>query len=258
MTLHPKRFAKHLAAVLPPGLRRALRRRYYLRIVRAHTESDWEWSPFIKPLVPPGSLVVDIGANVGYLSGLLARWVGPTGRVVSVEPIPATFDALSASMKTLYPDTVTTVQSCVSHREGKVTMAVPEYAEGGSNYYESRIVESEEGQTTYTVPATTLDLLLHDRNPNATPAFIKIDVEGHELAVIQGGMDVLARHHPPLLIEVAGDPDEEGSDAAELINLLGSLGYTPHGIKEDRLQPRKAGDAAVDYLFLRAGGEKQE
>lgn len=250
-----KRLSKRVSTLLPVSLRRALRRRYYLRIVKNYRESDWEWSPYIKPLVPSGSLIIDVGANVGYLSGLFAQWMGASGRVLSVEPIPATYDALSYSMRKLFSSSVTTIQSCVSDREGEVAMHVPEYAEGGANYYESRIVDANASAASnpITVPATTLDALIGARNP----AFIKIDVEGHELAVIKGGAEFLSKHHPPLLIEVAGDPDEKDSNAAELFGLLESFGYMPHVIKCGRLELWTAGDKAVDYLFVLAGCEKK-
>ncbi len=210
----------------------------------------------MKPLIPVGGNVIDIGANVGYLSGLFARWVGAEGRVTSFEPIPATFDALSSSMRTLFPQTVTTIQSCVSDREGEVTMAVPDYAGGGANYYESHIIDAAAGAdkdsgATFTVPATTLDLITRDR---PVPDFIKIDVEGHELSVIRGGAAFFARHQPPLLIEVAGDPDEEGSDAAALIATLAGWGYAPMVVKDGKLVGRVTGDKAVDYLFVAGGG----
>jgi FkbM family methyltransferase len=250
MSFDYKKIVLRLKRFIPPVCLRALRRRYYLRVVKSHTDADWEWSAFIKPLVPTGSQVLDIGANVGYLSGLFARWVGPSGRVVSVEPIPATYDALSSSMKHLYPNTVTAIQCCVSDTPGEVTMSVPTYEGGGENYYESRIVDpgSASGAHQFRVSATTLDLLVHDLHPNL--AFIKIDVEGHELAVIKGGSEYLSHNHPPLLIEVAGNPDESGSISAQLIAMLAAWDYHPHLIKNKMLQVRKAGDQSVDYLFL--------
>jgi FkbM family methyltransferase len=254
MSFFLKHSAQKISGALPPALRRALRRRYYLHIVKKYAESDWEWTPFIKPLISPGSQVLDIGANVGYLSGLFARWVGPSGRVVSVEPIPATYDALSCNMKKLHPKTVTTVQSCVSDRVGEVVMAVPEYADGGANYYESRIVGSGTiGEANhFKVQATTLDLLIRNPNLNLNPnlSLIKIDVEGHELSVIKGGAEFLANHHPPLLIEVSGNPDEQGAATAELFAILVGWGYDPYLIRKNALEVRQVGDRSVDYLFL--------
>lgn len=242
---------KKIVRVLPAPVQSLLKRNYYLKVVRNYRPADWEWTSFVQPLIPSGSTVLDIGANVGYLSGLFARWVGPTGRVVSLEPIPATFDALSESMKKLYPERVTTIQSCVSDRTGTLTMAVPDYEGGGANYYESRIIDKPgNASNTYHVPATTLDVLVNNYQLN--PAFIKIDVEGHERSVVNGGTDFFACHQPPVLIEVAGNPDDAESTAAVLFADLAKWGYVPHLIKNGKLVARSPGDKSVDYLFLAA------
>jgi FkbM family methyltransferase len=247
-----KKIVTALKRCLPNPWLRCLRRRYYLRVVKNYSENDWEWTPFIKPLITAGSQVLDVGANVGYLSGLFARWVGDSGKIVSVEPIPATYDALSSSMQRLFPGIVTTLQCCLSDAPGVVTMSVPEYEGGGENYYESRIIgsDSADGLNQHQVRATTLDHIAGDLD--LTPAFVKIDVEGHELAVIRGGLKFISQHHPPLLIEVAGDPDQHGGSAAQLFGELASLEYVPCLIKNGKLLKREPGDKSIDYLFLHA------
>ncbi|HMP91025.1 MAG TPA: FkbM family methyltransferase [Kiritimatiellia bacterium] len=236
---------------LPRGVQRELRRRYYLRVVKNYRAADWEWMPVVTPLIPRGGHVLDIGANVGYLSRIFADIVGIGGRVVSVEPIPDTFDVLRHSMKTLHPDIVTTLPLCISDRAGEVYMAVPKYAGGGENYYESRIVTDDKGHDgqLYRVKASTLSAEV--ARLGLMPDFIKIDVEGHELAVIRGGANFFARKQPPLLIEVASNPDEAGTSASELFDLLGSHGYLAHVLDKGVLRLRQSGDQSVDYLFLK-------
>jgi len=250
MSVLLKKIAVNLQGHLPASWHQALRRRYYLQVVKRFSEADWEWSSVIKPMIPAGGRVLDIGANVGYLSGLFARWVGIGGKVVSVEPIPATYDVLKHSMNVLYPGIVNTLQCCVSDTPGEATMAVPKYDDGRENYYESRIVstDSNAAKGQFKVPATTLELLLNKVNMNS-PSLIKIDVEGHELAVINGGAKYLTENHPPLLIEVAGDPDVPGSSADQLFSTLAKWGYTPHLIRNGMLVSRAPGDKSVDYFF---------
>lgn len=246
--------AGRLAGWLPASWRRVLRRRYYVRVVEAHTPADWEWSPFILPLIPAGGHVLDIGANVGYLSKLFAQRAGAGGRVVSVEPIPATYDVLANNMRTLFPATVTTLACCVSDRPGEVAMTVPRYEGGGENYYESHIVTdpADAASGLIRVPARTMAQIIDEQG--LRPDFIKIDVEGHELAVIQGAADYLSRHRPPLLIEVAGDPDQAGAPAARLFDVLNGWGYRPRVIRDGRLDDRRTGDRSVDYLFVAESG----
>lgn len=251
MSLLKNSLIQKVVGLLPGAWCRALRRIYYIRIVRNYTEDKWEWSGVVKPMISPGTQVLDIGANVGYLSGLFARWAGPEGRVVSVEPIPATYDVLSASMKKLYPQTATAIQCCVSDQAGDVTMSVPDYEDGGRNYYESHIVTQEEdnpADASFQVKAVTLDEII--KQQDLTPGFIKIDVEGHELSVIRGGAEFLTQKKPPLLIEVSGSPDDQSSTAYSLFNELSNYGYKAHTLEHDAIRPRKTGDVEVDYLFL--------
>jgi len=250
MSLLKNSLVQKIIGFLPGAWCRALRRIYYIRIVRNYTEDKWEWSGIIKPIVSPGSQVLDIGANVGYLSGLFARWAGPVGRVVSVEPIPATYDVLSASMKKLYPQTSTTIQCCVSDQAGDVTMSVPDYEDGGRNYYESHIITGEENPSdaSFSVKALTLNEIVEQLN--LTPGFIKIDVEGHELSVIKGGADFLATHQPPLLIEISGNPDDQSSSAYALFEELSQNGYKAYTLENEIVRLRNAGDVEVDYLFM--------
>lgn len=240
-----------LQGLLPPGLRRLIRRRYYRGIVASYTDADWEWSPVIRSLVQPGDQVLDVGANVGYLSGLFARWVGPSGRVVSVEPIPDTHDALASSMATLFPGRVTVFQACVSDRPGTVTMDVPVGADGRENFYESRIRTGADsvlpGARSFTVEAVTLDDLV--RREKLRPAFVKIDVEGHEETALHGAPNLLAGQ-PALLIEVAGDPDAADTPAHRLFDLLATAGYQALTLAAGVCRPRQSGDRAVDYLFV--------
>src|SRR5256885_3938049 len=73
------------------------------------------------------------------------------------------------------------------------------------------------------VDVTTLDeFFAGDRKP---PHFLKIDVEGHELSVLEGGRRTLALHHPTILVECEARHGSHG-DIRPVFNLLGSLAYT--------------------------------
>jgi len=240
---------------LPASCRLRLRRSYYLQVVANFREADWEWTPVIRKIVTPGSHILDVGANVGYLSKLFAEWVGPSGRIVSVEPIPDTFASLEYSMNKLYRGRVTTLACCMSDQPGSVRMVVPTYEQGGENFYESHIESGEKKQNAgrhFTVQASTIDLVC--KETGLTPVFIKIDVEGHEGAVVRGAAHMLSTRQPPLLIEVAGNPDDSSGSAHEMFLLLRKWGYVPLMLENGRCRERKTGDVAVDYLFVHESG----
>jgi hypothetical protein len=136
-------------------------------------------------------------------------------------------------------------------------MQVPAYPEGGDNYYESRIADRPAGGVmerqaaagrSYDVEAARLDTLL---GGNERPIrFVKIDVEGHELAVLRGASALLRRDRPALLVEVSGDPDAERGPAHELFALLAGLGYGAWWFDGAKLSKRRPGDRSTNWFFL--------
>ena len=92
------------------------------------------------------------------------------------------------------------------------------------------------------VATTTLDAFFADqpRGPN----FLKIDVEGHELAVLHGGRETLEAHRPTLLIECEARHRPDG-DVRPVFDLLESLGYQGTFFHNGRRRPLAEFDPAV-------------
>lgn len=236
---------------LPPAVRRRVRQHYYARLAAGFAPDRWPYSAVVARLVRPGDCVADVGANIGCITKVLSSFVGDSGSVFSFEPVFETFGFLETTVRRLHLRNVRAFRVALSSENRSGTMGVPSYSAGGGNIYESRVVQdgSVAGlERTEPVTLRTLDSLFDESHP--PPTFVKIDVEGHELEVVSGAMQVLRRGHPSLLIEVAGDPDAEGSSAHRLIALLASAGYTAYRWEAGRLRPRKVGDEAVDLLFL--------
>lgn len=239
--------------LVPRAAQRRLKRWYYPRLLRRWSEARWPEARIVRRLVAPGDHVVDAGANIGYISLLLSRIVGPQGVVHSFEPVPATFELLANNLRVLGLANVRARQAAVSDAPGRARMTTPEYADGGENLYESRLVEGSEAGTCE-VEVVRLDAALGQDARRVT--FVKVDVEGHELAALRGAAGLLEAA-PALLVEVSGDPDAAGSAAAALFDLLASRGYSPFRMKDGRLFRRRQGDRSVDYFFLADGHVKK-
>lgn len=240
---------KFLHRFMPTSVVRRLRRWRAPRVVARFTDADWPYAALIRGRVQAGDTVVDVGANMGYITARLAEYVGVGGRVYSFEPVPDTYEQLAETVRVRRLDQVTPIHACVSEQAGPVTMMVPEYDSGGDNLYESRVVDpaSAGAGRRVAVQAVRLDEELPESISRLS--FMKIDVEGHERAVIAGGLEVLRRHKPLLLIEVAEDPDDPESSAAALFATLAELGYAPYVLEGEQCRSRVKGDRCVDYLF---------
>ncbi|MFH0952906.1 MAG: FkbM family methyltransferase [Verrucomicrobiota bacterium] len=248
-----KRWARKMLACMPAGLARGVRRAYYLALVRRVREDQWLPAAGVRHLLRPGQRVVDVGANIGHVTYFLSQCVGESGRVYSLEPVPDTFDILRHNVRKLGLRNVELFNCAASSSEGSAQMGIPEYEDGGRNYYESHVLKQGQpvaGAVTVEVRLRTLDSLL-GTEPGPI-GFIKVDAEGHELDVLLGAQGTVRRDRPAILVEVAGDPDAPGAAAGKLFELMEREGYRPHLVVGDRVEPRKPGQRAVDYLFLAA------
>jgi FkbM family methyltransferase len=238
---------KAFLCFLPEKLQTALKNRHYLRLVQTVTEDCF---PIVQHLAAPGDQVVDIGANIGTYTYFLSGRVGLEGKVYAVEPVPETCQILRFCAERLQLRNVEISQCAISDHDGVTTMQIPRHSSGIENCYRAHITE-ENGAgelRSVTVTVRTIDSFLAGA---AGPiAFIKIDVEGHEFAVVRGGLATFERFHPALLIEVTQDPDDPQSDSHKLFEMLRKLDYRPYCMEGQTVRPRRVGDQYVDYFFL--------
>jgi len=184
-------------------------------------------------LVRPGFTVLDIGANVGAHTLPLARLVGGGGRVIAFEPTQWAVEKLRRNLE-LNPALQSHVTVCHTMLVGSTAQALaphiyaswPLFPQGGAVHQQhgGRLMETN-GATT-----TTLDAALEQLGTTRVD-FIKLDVDGHEPAVLQGAQETLRRFHPPILMEVAPylfPPQTGGMES--MLEQLGGLGYAMHDV----------------------------
>ena len=134
----------------------------------------------IRDLIPAGGVAVDIGANIGYYTLLMARTVGPEGRVIAFEPDAENARILRKNLEANGYSNVTVVEAAVAEAEGVVRLHL---ADGNSVNH--RLSADEDGRATVEIPAVTLDewLAVHDIT---RVDFIKLDIEGAETRALAG------------------------------------------------------------------------
>jgi len=202
---------KRLAALLPWRQQQTLKRLWWARAIsRGRFSADEREFDRLDEWVKAGDWVLDIGANIGQYAAKLSKIVGPTGRVLALEPIPATFELLSANMAALPLRNVTLLQLAASDASRVVGMGIPSFDTGLKNYYMAHVTEAA---AELSVLGMSIDAL---RIPMRI-TLVKIDVEGHELAVLRGMRTTLQRDHPRLIVEGRSDA---------VASYLAALGYT--------------------------------
>lgn len=144
-----------------------------------------------------GSVLVDIGANIGYFTLLGASLVGPDGRVYSFEPHPANCALIEASVEANGFGNVALYPYAVADRKMKVRL------DGGGADSNSRIVEllgetKSDSSSSLLVETVVLDEVL-DQVPRVD--VIKMDIEGAEPKAWQGMLYTIDRHRPMLIFE---------------------------------------------------------
>ncbi len=164
----------------------------------AVTETLWR-------LAQEGETAIDVGANIGYMTAVLARRVGAGGTVWSFEAHPALHQELlhnvAAWRRELPRTELRPTHVAVSERRGQVALHVPEAFEANRGLASVRAVNvAEAGEIQ--VECAPLDELIG----GAHVGVLKIDVEGHELAVLRGSRRLLEErrmrdcvfeeHHP--------------------------------------------------------------
>jgi len=244
-----KTVLKNIVQLLPEPAQRSIKKIHYARKLRAALPEEELDLKGVSDLVGQGDRVIDIGANFGLYTRFLSEMTGPSGEVFSVEPIPETFEILRSNVRRLKLTNVRIKNIAFSNRPGSLSMEIPTYEEGGDNFYQARIVKAG-NRTSFrrlSVRTATLDSLFFGGKPIS---FVKCDVEGHELEVVQGAQKTIRAFHPAWLIEISGNPDSDRSAARETFNLLEEHRYHPYIFDGEKFRHRRKGDSVVNYFFL--------
>ena len=139
-------------------------------------------------LVSPGMVVIDIGAHVGYYTLISARLTGPKGKVYAFEPDPDNHATLLRNIELNGYHNVVVARKAVSDRVGDAQLYLSATASGNHSIYRHGLTESE----SVPVEITTVDSMLEELGwPHID--LVKIDVEGAEVAVLDGMTQLLGR-----------------------------------------------------------------
>lgn len=186
------------------------------RLLYRRFEPELRW---LGALCPPGRTAVDVGAWYGPWTMRLARL---SAAVVALEPMPGLADLLARSA----PDNVRVVAAAASDRIGTARMWTS--ADGRGVRGVSALTRRPGHDASLDVDLITLDSLsLRD------VGFVKVDVEGHEIAALRGARDTILRERPLLMIEA----ESRIQPIEDIVDLVSAWSYRPFVLLGDRWTP---------------------
>ena len=197
---------------------------FRLSIYGIHSKLDFE---IFKEHVQEGDITIDIGANIGYFTLMLAKLVGPTGKVFAFEPDPRNISLLRKNIEINNYQNIIVIPKAVSNINQKCTLFTSQSSFGQNRIYEPKKTRNQEF-----IPIKSetikLDDFFKNKDEMGNIAFVKIDVEGAEKFVLEGMKNVL-RSSTDIKIFSEIDLarlDDAGSSYIEVVEFLNKNGFT--------------------------------
>jgi len=183
-------------------------------------QGDWfeDEIKFVRRWLRPGMQVVDIGANYGCYTLSMAKRISGGGKVWAVEPAASTADYLARSIRLNDLDNVELVRAALSDHAGEANLCIEDNAELNALSH-----TQDDAKKTETVRLLTLNHMM-DRFGEQGIDFVKLDAEGEEIRILDGGEAFFSRHSPLVMFELKhGDIVNEG-----LIARFDAYGYSTY------------------------------
>jgi FkbM family methyltransferase len=241
---------KRFVSRLPDGVQTRLRLLHYQHKLEHAALSNEPDLAAIGLLTKPGDTVLDIGANFGLFTRFLSESVGKTGWVYSFEPTGDMFGVLENNCTHLGLANTRAFRTALSDRTGSSEMVIPMSEDGTLNHYDGSLSGDSANPTegrTVAVETTTLDDFCTHHGLDRID-FIKCDVEGHEIEVLEGARRTLLHHRPTHLIEV-NEPLDAGGHGGRVLEKVHELGYEVHSLVDGALKPWEPGEVNVNYVL---------
>lgn len=255
---HPKGADRLVRFIHPPGNAKPVRTIVDYDdglLLHVDTSSFCEWyiffygafrpeiSKLLNRILRPGHTAIDIGANIGMHSVIMANRVGPTGRVVSFEPDPHPFRRLNANLRLNGFTQVETHRKALSAKPGKATFFLHDDAIG--NYANASLHAENIGHQTPSVEidVLTLDSFVADAGMQRLDV-IKLLAQGEEWNILQGGRATIAKFRP--FIFFLYEPAfwaRQGRSLPDATKFFAELGYTVYAVE---FGPRRVVTGDID------------
>jgi FkbM family methyltransferase len=222
-----------------PAVWHWLKYQQYLRTAAGEREIK-----YIRRIIPRNSLVIDVGVHLGFYSRHFARFAQ---QVLAFEANPGSAN----EARRMLPANVKVENLALSDADATVELRVPLEGARGAEAALGTVAPTNNlaGAAFRSVPVIARRL---DSMTLPKVGLIKIDVEGHEEAVLRGSLGILQRDHPNLMVEI--EERHNAGSISRVFQQMAALGYGASILEGDRLSPI---DAERAVKLQRAGSGDQ-
>jgi FkbM family methyltransferase len=165
--------------------------------------------------LPPAGVLVDVGAMLGVVSLPVSRSQGGNVKVIAFEPARRSVSGLRRAITVNNITNIELVEAAVGKESGQVTFAEAPFDETGQIPWLAQTSSMIHGNVdpkakTYRVECKTLDNFFRRRSDRSDVSVIKIDVEGFEIDVLDGAVELIEQIRPSISIDIHPHPFQPG------------------------------------------------
>ena len=223
----------------------------YIRLIRSgFLKNKYPELFFLKELVKPGFVCVDIGANVGYYSVFLSQFAGASGHIHAVEPVDLFAKLFIKNTTQFGLANITLHQTALGNENKTIQMGTP-VIDGVFRHGLTKVIDGDAGADvrTYEVPMQVPDELFIGLTRFD---FLKCDVEGYEVFIMPHFLKTLAKFKPTIQMEISSAENRN-----IIFDLFLPLGYQINALVDFALKPINPTDALNyedgDFYFVSSG-----
>lgn len=207
----------------------------------------WEetLTEYVKNEIQPNDIVLDIGANIGYFTLIFANLVGKNGKVYAFEPEPKNFSLLTKNVRTNGYNNVILENIALSDENKIIKLYLSKGNMGQHRIYPSKYTRKD----FVSIKANTLDNYFKNDPNSKRVSFIKMDVEGSEMGVLNG-MKSLLDENRKITIAIEFVPTcirEFGANPKDLLNFLAERNFEFNLINDEEKKIEKVNN--LDLLI---------
>jgi FkbM family methyltransferase len=194
---------------------------------------------YLKEIIKPGFVCVDLGANVGYYSTFLSQYSQKTGHVHAIEPVELFANIFKINTKEFALDNITLYQTALGSENKKIKMGTP-MIDGVFRHGLTKVITNDEADNMHSYD---VNMCIPDELFSFLTRFdfLKCDVEGYEVFIMPHFMKTIGKFKPLIQMEISTLENRR-----QMFDLFLPLGYSVYKLQYDSLQ-KMCEEEALNY-----------